>query len=408
MHIGYFTHSPIALSETFTHDLILDLRERGADLRVFSGARSGHEVAGVDMAYTGYYEAPERASFWLYKLGQAAGFGDRLKTGFASRAAHRRLRPYRSAFANLDVAFVDYGISGALLFEALRAADIPYIIHVHGYDVSSAMASAGYRRRMVAACNAAHAIVAPSHHLRRLLILAGVAPDHIHVVRYGVRKDYVSPMRWEDRRKEGPSVVHLGRLTEKKHPLALVHAFALVREDVPEARLSIIGDGPLRHEVIARIEALGLGDAVTLHGALSRDVAFPIVNRHWIFAQHSVTSRIGDQEGFPISPAEAAMHGLPIVTTAHSGLTENVVDGVTGFLVQEHDFEAMADRIVFLLRHPEQAAQMGEAGRLRMQQLCDPSERAAHIHGLLHEAADSRHAPARAHADGPQLALSDA
>ncbi|MDZ4701328.1 MAG: glycosyltransferase [Rhodothermales bacterium] len=391
MHIGYFTHSPVSISETFIHDLIYALDARASKLTFFSGAASTRDLPGITTLPTGYHEIPEAKSYRLYKVGQVFGRrGDLLRFNYAQTAAQRILRTHIDAVSQLDVAFLDYGTSAALLAPFLRSMGIPYVLQVHAFDVTCAFASERYKSAFLEASAHSQGIIVVSEHMRRLLVLAGVDPRLIHTVRLGISPDAITPMPWDQRRQQPPTVIHLGRLTEKKHPIALVHAFALVHRAIPNARLEIIGDGPLRAEVEHRIRSLGIADAVTLHGALGREHSFPIMNRGQVFAQHSVTSISGDQEGFPVSPAEAAMFELPVVTTAHSGLTENIVDGETGFLVQEHNYEAMAERIIHLLQHPEVAEQMGKAGRRRILAMCRPEERADRIFALLDAAAQTR------------------
>ncbi|MCH8328093.1 MAG: glycosyltransferase family 4 protein [Candidatus Marinimicrobia bacterium] len=148
-------------------------------------------------------------------------------------------------------------------------------------------------------------------------------------------------MPWQERLQAYPSVVFLGRLTGKKNPIALIHAFALVRASVPKAKLTIIGDGPLREKLVKRIEVLGLQSAVTILGVLDQEAAWNEMRHHWIYAQHSVSSISGDQEGFALSLAEAAAHELPVVSTWHNGIPENVIHGETGYLVREFDYEEM-------------------------------------------------------------------
>ena len=74
-----------------------------------------------------------------------------------------------------------------------------------------------------------------------------------------------------------------------------------------------------------------------------------------------------DSEGTPTSILEAASTGLPIVSTRHAGIKDAVEHGVTGFLVEEGDYESMADFISILLKDASLAAQMGEQGRIKMQ-----------------------------------------
>jgi glycosyltransferase involved in cell wall biosynthesis len=83
--------------------------------------------------------------------------------------------------------------------------------------------------------------------------------------------------------------------------------------------------------------------------------------------QHSVTAKDGDEEGLPVAIIEAAASGLPIVATNHSGIPEIVIDGVNGFLVEEHDFESMGKKIADLAEQPELWVQMGLRGRAHVE-----------------------------------------
>lgn len=282
-----------------------------------------------------------------------------------------------------DVAYIDYGTVSALVRSALQTLNIPFIVHFHGADITSALNNLDYRQELQQVFRDASALIVASDHVRRLLVLEGASPDKVHVVRYAINLEGLSPIPWSERRKLSPSVVFLGRLTPKKHPVALVEAFARVNQQVPDAQLSIIGDGSEMPRVKKRIEKLGLKDSVKLYGTLLRTEALPIVNQHWVFAQHSVTASSGDQEGFGISLAEAAALDLPVVSTLHNGIPEQVIDGKTGFLVREFDYETMADHLVKLLLNADLAAQMGQAGRANISLLCQTDERVQKIIKLL-------------------------
>lgn len=82
----------------------------------------------------------------------------------------------------------------------------------------------------------------------------------------------------------------------------------------------------------------------------------------------SVTAENGDQEGIPGSLMQAMACGLPVVSTLHSGIPELVEDGVSGFLAPERNAEVLAEKLEYLLEHPELWEPMGKAGRLRVAQ----------------------------------------
>ena len=136
-------------------------------------------------------------------------------------------------------------------------------------------------------------------------------------------------------------------------------------------------------KVQKRIKSLKLEDSVKLCGALPHQEALSIINQHWLLAQHSVIALNGDQEGFPVGLAEGSALELPIVSTYHSGIPEQVIDGETGFLVREFDYETMAERMIKLLTNPDLAEQMGKAGRENITKICNTKRRVQQILDLL-------------------------
>ena len=374
------------LSETFVNGLIADLAGRGWEVTVVcSAAAPGADPPpGVTLRQVPFALLTGPVDRLLGKWERTApGRGDWPRR---RRSAARALAPV-VAEARPDAAFIDYGSAAALAAGPLAAAGVPFAVHFHGADVTTALADDGYRAALPDLFGTAGALVVASHHVRRLLILEGAAPEKCRLVRLEVGTDGVEPVPWERRRTEPPSVAFFGRLTAKKHPVALVEAFAIARRTVPDAVLTIIGDGPERPRVADRIRRLGLDDAVRLRPAVPRAEGLAEVARHWVFAQHSVTPFSGDQEGFALSPAEAALLELPVVSTWHNGIPEHVADGETGCLVREHDFEAMGERLAELLSDPDRCERLGKAGRERVAALCPPGERGAAISDLLAELA---------------------
>ena len=122
---------------------------------------------------------------------------------------------------------------------------------------------------------------------------------------------------------------------------------------------------------------------MTLTGAIPQAEAMRVHQEHAVFCQHSVTGRDGDQEGFALSPAEAALKEMPVISTLHNGIPEHVQHGITGILVPEWDIYAMAHAMIKLATHPEQARAMGEAGRQNILQLCDPKDRCVSLKHLI-------------------------
>jgi glycosyltransferase involved in cell wall biosynthesis len=149
---------------------------------------------------------------------------------------------------------------------------------------------------------------------------------------------------------EVPVVLFVGRLTAVKRPDRLVEAFGMVLERVPEAVLAVAGEGELLEEVRRSVERLG--DSVRLLGWQS-DVAR-------LYAAADLVVISSDNEGMPVTLMEAAMAGVPGVTTDVGSASEVVVHGSTGLVVAP-DARDLADAIIVLLVDDDRRSDMGRA-----------------------------------------------
>lgn len=85
------------------------------------------------------------------------------------------------------------------------------------------------------------------------------------------------------------------------------------------------------------------------------------------FVQHSITAINGDQEGTPVAILEASAAGLPVISTFHAGIPDVIINEETGLLVNEHDVEGMAQKMILLLQNNELAKTLGKNGKERIQ-----------------------------------------
>jgi colanic acid/amylovoran biosynthesis glycosyltransferase len=136
-------------------------------------------------------------------------------------------------------------------------------------------------------------------------------------------------------------------------------------------QFEVFGDGPLRGSLEALISELDLCDRVTLHGFATQPEVIRAIQRSHIFILPSVTASDGDEEGTPTAIIEAMASGLPVVSTQHSGIPEQVEDGVSGFLVPERDASALANALKELLQKPAGWSTMVSAARRRAEHSFD-------------------------------------
>ncbi|MBH8555250.1 glycosyltransferase [Nostocaceae cyanobacterium CENA357] len=154
-----------------------------------------------------------------------------------------------------------------------------------------------------------------------------------------------------------------GRLIEKKGIEYGIRAVAKVSKIYPKIEYNIIGDGYLQESLQQLIQSLNIADKVQLLGWKNQPEIIEILDKSDIFMAPSVTAISGNQDAPVNTLKEAMVMGLPVIATIHGGIPELVKDGISGFLVPERDSDAIAEKLVYLIEHPEIWPLMGQAGR---------------------------------------------
>lgn len=162
-----------------------------------------------------------------------------------------------------------------------------------------------------------------------------------------------------------------GRLVEKKGIEYCIRAIAKLTHLHKNLEYNIIGDGPLKENFEQLIEELNLGHIVKLLGWKQQQEIIEILDNCQIFLAPSVTAADGNQDAPVNTLKEAMAMGLPVISTFHGGIPELVEDGVSGFLVPERDADAIAEKLSYLIEHPQVWPQMGRIGRARVEEKYD-------------------------------------
>lgn len=202
----------------------------------------------------------------------------------------------------------------------------------------------------------------------------------LHVVRCGIQPDRFRPA---DRRPaEGhPEILYVGRLVPEKGPLVLVEAMRILRDRGVDAHATLIGEGPHRAELEEAIERAGLADRITLVGAVGHDEIPSWYEKADVFCLPSFA------EGVPVVLMEAMACGLPVVTSAITGVPELVRDGISGLLVTPSRADQLADALAALATDPERRVELGRAGRATVVEQYDIDRNVPALAGLLRSVA---------------------
>jgi glycosyltransferase involved in cell wall biosynthesis len=251
---------------------------------------------------------------------------------------------------------------------AAYLAGVPIIIHsIHGFGFTPADHPV-WRRVLIAVERVVGCVTTRFFAVSEANRQAGIAlgffsPDHCTLIRSGIdlqafrhtQIDVEKKRRELDLEPEHPVIGMIAPLKPQKAPLDYVRLAALVHQANPEAQFLLVGDGELRPDVEAAIQQMGIGDVFRLLG-WRRDV--PEVLR--CLDVLVLTSR---WEGLPRVYLEALSSGVPIVGTNVDGADEVIRDGLNGYLRKPGDVQGMADAVLELLTHPEQARLMGRRGQ---------------------------------------------
>jgi glycosyltransferase involved in cell wall biosynthesis len=260
----------------------------------------------------------------------------------------------------IEAVLAEFGPTGAALMGLSRRRSIPLITYFYGYDASERGLLERLRVDYAKLLNGASTNLAVSRDLITRLEDLGAIPGSIGYLPCGVDIERFSGA---EPAKNPPTFVAVGRFVDKKAPHLTLLAFQRVQTKVPDAQLLMVGDGPLLGACQQIARAMGLGESVRFLGPRPhRDLA-ELMQGARAFVQHSITAASGDSEGTPVAILEAGAAGLPTVSTRHGGIPEVVIDGATGFLVDEGDVDAMAERMTRLAEDPQLAGRLGAQAR---------------------------------------------
>jgi colanic acid/amylovoran biosynthesis glycosyltransferase len=369
------------LSETFVLSQVTGLLDRGHDVVVF--ADRPESTRGIDDALLHRYDLEARTRYWprevtrplLEAAARAALRGPRRVARALTRCVGRpggnrlaRQVVTVAAEAPFDAILCHFG-NVALDVQRLRdlgALEGRLAAVFHAFELTTLLREKGldYYRPLF---ERAERIMPVSEHWARELEALGCPPSKILVHHMGVDCQRLTFSERKPPAEGQPvEVLSVARLVEKKGIAYAIEAVARVTSEGIPIRYRIVGDGPLRSELEARVRKLDAGGAVEFLGARSHGEVLGLLDASHLFLAPSVTAESGDKEGIPVSIMEAMARGLVVVSTEHSGIPELVEHEVSGLLAPERDADALATILRRLAQHPDRWAALSAAARTKV------------------------------------------
>ena len=276
-----------------------------------------------------------------------------LMLALGARAAVQRLREEGFDFDLIDAHyFYPDGVAAALLARWFKK---PLVITARGSDLNLVAEHALPRRLMAWAAGQAAATVGVSAALAQRLRDIGAPADRVHVLRNGVDTQRFAPQPGARQRLGAvgaPLLLSVGNLLPVKRHGLVIEALALLRKTHPQARLVIVGGGPLQAELAAQAAGLGLTDAVQLTGPVPQDVLV-----QW-YSAADLLVLASSREGWPNVLLEAMACGTPVLASRVGGVADIVSSSAVGAAVSFDTAHGLQAALSAALAHSYDRAQI--------------------------------------------------
>jgi len=350
------------LSETFILNEFLELRRQGLPVHLFAIMDPAEAAVQPDAAALRPEVGYLRPRSWLSLTPRMAGAAYRHPAGVVGAARHLLRRRSRATLRHFGEALVlvdELDRLGAVHLHAHFAhgpAAVAYLAHLlsgipfsftaHAKDLYTTpvayVAERAAAATFIATCTGANGVY--------LADTVGAHPAKTVVCRHGVD---LSRFASVERAPVPGRLLSVGRLVPKKGFDVLVRACRILADRGVIFDCRIVGDGPLRTELGALIDSVGLAERVTLCHGRPQPELLAEYRQAEVFVLSSTVMSDGDRDGIPNVILEAMSIGIPVIATAISGIPEVIEDGRTGHLVAPADPVALADSLQRLLADRE-------------------------------------------------------
>lgn len=270
-----------------------------------------------------------------------------------------------------DLIHAHWSLAGVAGLIISRLRGVPLVLTIYGAEIFSLQGALPVRF----AVNRADFVTTISRYT--LSKISAVAhPRAVAVIPFGVNAEKCAPVdpsisaRLREQLgipRERLVVLTVGRLVERKGVQYLIEAMPLILQAV-DAHLVVAGSGPLHDQLSVRATQLGVKDHVTFTGLIPDDLLTALYKMAAVFVLPSIVDHTGDTEGLGVVLLEAMANGAPVVASRVGGITDVVVDGVSGYLVEPADSERLAEKLIAVLQHPEARMALGQQGQQWVQE----------------------------------------
>jgi len=252
----------------------------------------------------------------------------------------------------VQVQSIDIGISAWLIKKILT---IPYVVWGRGSDVYQLNRFGRIRSKLI--LKNADAILALTENMR--ITLKNICNTEIYIVPNGIDlEEYNGGTLFPDRKTGTKNILFVGTLRLVKGVQYLITSMKKIHEEMPDARLILVGDGEERERLAALSLQLGIQKHVQFIGIVPQEKVKTFMQQADVFVLPSLS------EGFPNVIIEAMACGLPIIASRVGGIPDILTNDTNGYLVEAKDTHDMANKIILLLSDDALRKKISDNNRL--------------------------------------------
>jgi colanic acid/amylovoran biosynthesis glycosyltransferase len=261
---------------------------------------------------------------------------------------------------DFDIIHAHFGINGVIITELKNQGllkNAKLVTTFHGYDLHKPLLFENCYSKLF---KTGDLFTVNSEYSKKLLLELGCPSEKIEKLPVGLNISYFVP----DESKKNNSVINIlfvGRLIPFKAPdLVVTICSELAQRNICFA-CKIVGDGELFDSLLQQINTLGLSGIVELVGSQTQQQIVRIMNESDIFLFPGIYDKTGRAENQGLVIQEAQYMKLPVLVSDVGGMPDGLIDGVTGYVINENDIYGFVNKIEFLIQNPDIRFKMGNA-----------------------------------------------
>ena len=392
MKIAYFLHTFPRLHNTFILNEIIQLKEKGHEVYVFSIHKSQDKVVNREVLSlkdkTFYFEdfLIEHSQYFIRHLFRVVKKLNTTHSSFLRRLIAKVLImsnrtdvdvvKYHNGFGwkiyalgliakkiqrdKIDIIHAGFANKPATATMILsELAGVPFSFEAHAYDL---FVDFDFSKEKI---EKAKKIFTISNYNKQYLIdHLKCPPSKIVVNRVPINKNCCDKI--PDKPRSDSLITSVCRLHPTKGLEYAIEAFNLISQKRQDLRFTIIGGGPLESQLLEKVTQLSLTDKVTFVGDISNEDAIRFISQSTMMLLPSVIAENGDRDGIPTALIEAMYLKTPVIGSKISGIPELIEDGINGFLTEPGDVRGIAEKMEKLLSDDSLRIAMGEAARKKI------------------------------------------